>query len=222
MPVADKGGTPVAFQQIDPLPSGERYPGHTPAFPFERETKMNCQMQAAVVAVVFSCAGLANAAPSSGMLLGVYAFENWQGLRLTGTIPGYSAHGKLFRNDVLLRVTPNGNDIYSVKSHGQIEYAKDQIGPNRLASLEVFRPGEGLIYFWVEFRPVGGAAQYRAAREVEVRVMTENEKPGARALFRGTGGGSPSVNNGSNLTLKPAPTPISVQGDGNAAALFRK
>ena len=62
-------------------------------------------MQVTILGTVFSMAGVAQAAPSSGMLLGVYAFSNWQGLRITGTIPGYSAHGKLYKNDVLLRAS---------------------------------------------------------------------------------------------------------------------
>ena len=128
-------------------------------------------------------ASTVSAAPPSGMLLGVYAFENWQGLRITGTIPGYSAHGKLFRNDVLLGVTTDGLTVYPTKSLSQIERAKDMIGPFTPAALEVWRPGFGYEYFWVEFRPVGGVAAraHGQKAQMKARIMTEKEKPGARA-----------------------------------------
>ena len=79
---------------------------------------------------------VANAAPSSGLLLGVYAYPNTQGLRITGTIPGYSAEGKLFTNDVLLRLT-DGVNFYNTRSLSEIEFAKDQIGPYKQAALEI-------------------------------------------------------------------------------------
>jgi len=173
--------------------------------------------QITILSTVLSMASVANAAPSSGMLLGVYAFSNWQGLRITGTIPGYSAHGKLYKNDVLRRVTADGVNIYDVKNHWQIEYAKDQIGPYQLASLEVFRPGQGLTYFWVEFRPVGGVAakSYNGAPvKMKARILTEQERPGARELF-----------NRKNSAL-PLPSPNkrpsipTVPNSGNPASLF--
>ncbi len=133
-------------------------------------------------AVVLSSVASATAAPASGMLLGIYAFPNAQGLRVTGTMPEYSAHGKLFRNDVLVRVTADGVDIYSTQSFQQFEYAKDRIGPNMPAALEVFRPGQGYIYLWVEFIPVGG--QIGVAAAMQARVMTEQQKPGAAQLFK--------------------------------------
>ena len=67
--------------------------------------------------------------PASGMLLGVYVFENQYGLRLTGTIPGYSAEGRLFPGDVLLQATTDGQTMYSIRTRQEIEWAKDQIGP---------------------------------------------------------------------------------------------
>lgn len=174
----------------------------------------------AVIAIAVSLSSVAQAAPSSGMLLGVYAFKNWRGLRLTGTIPGYSAHGRLRRNDVLLRVTPNGHDIYSVKSHWQIEQAKEEIGPNRMASLEVYRPGQGLIYFWVEFQPVGGVVAKSYTAETKVKVMTENERPGARALFQGQGGGSNGQYDGNGSNSNDQSNANGFSGKGSASSLF--
>lgn len=162
---------------------------------------MKTLITTSLVALVALVAGLnatpAQAGPSSGMLLGVYAFENWQGLRVTGTIPGYSADGRLFANDILLRATTDGVNIYSIRTHQQIEWAKDQIGPNTPAAIEVWRPGVGTIYFWVEFMPVGGGVQAYAYQhggvqpKVQHKAMfqTEAEKPGAKLLFQGGKGG---------------------------------
>lgn len=173
-------------------------------------------MQVTILGAVLSLTGAANAAPPSGMLLGVYAFSNWQGLRITGTIPGYSAHGKLYKNDVLLRVTADGVNVYDVKNHWQIEQAKDEIGPNKLASLEVFRPGQGLTYFWVEFRPVGGVAAkgYNGApAQMKARIMTEQERPGARELFnRQNGGASAPPANGGQSNAPHGGNPASLFG----------
>jgi hypothetical protein len=111
---------------------------------------------AIVTASLFASAGIATAqTPSSGMLLGIYAFENWRGLRVTSTIPGYSADGRLFPNDVLTQVA-DGSLVYSARRRAAFEAAKDQIGPNRWVALEVYRPNVGLIYFWVQFTPVSG------------------------------------------------------------------
>lgn len=140
-------------------------------------------------------ASVASATPPSGMLLGVYAFENWQGLRVTGTIPGYSAHGRLFPNDVLLRATTDGVNVYCIKTMGEIEFAKDQIGPYTPAAIEFFRPGVGEMYAWVEFQPVGGGVMayshegvaIMAQPKMKAMFMLESEKPGAKALFGGGG-----------------------------------
>ena len=133
-------------------------------------------------AILLTSIGSASASyPASGMLLGIYAFPNYQGLRVTGTMPEYSAHGKLFRNDVLTRVTADGVNMFPTKSLPQFEFAKDQIGPNRPAALEVFRPGQGYIYLWVEFIPVGGQAGPAAMKAM---IMTEAQKPGAARMFQ--------------------------------------
>ena len=150
-------------------------------------------LAAALLAV--SCLTVSTAVastPSSGMLLGVYAFPNYLGLRVTGTISGYSAEGRIFRNDVLLRVTADGQNVYPTRNHHEIEFAKDQIGPFQQAALEVYRPGVGNVYLWVEFRPVGldpAAYALRSADpqqpiQMEARILTEREKPGASRLFR--------------------------------------
>ena len=72
--------------------------------------------RALIILTVFSASAFASfgitqaQTPSSGMLLGVYALENWRGLRITDTIPGYSAHGRLFPNDVLIQVADGNTD----------------------------------------------------------------------------------------------------------------
>lgn len=143
------------------------------------------------IAVVLSSVTASFAAPPSGMLLGIYAFPNFRGLRVLDTMPEYSAHGKLFRGDVVTRVTADGVNVYRTRSFQQFEFAKDQIGPNTPAALEVLRPGRGYIYLWVEFIPVGGQA---AAATVRARVMTEKEKPGASKLFNRSSNKLPSEN----------------------------
>lgn len=117
------------------------------------------------------------------MLLGVYAFENYRGLRITGVIPGYSAHGRLRAHDVLLRVS-DGDAIYPVRTHAQIEHAKDEIGPYREAVLEFYRPRQGVKYMWVTFVPVDeGPHLHAAAPRARAEFKTEDEQPGASDFF---------------------------------------
>jgi hypothetical protein len=166
---------------------------------------------AIVTASLFASAGIATAqTPSSGMLLGIYAFENWRGLRVTGTIPGYSADGRLFPNDVLLQVA-DGNLVYSARRRASFEAAKDQVGPFRWVALEVYRPNVGLVYFWVQFTPVdpapaaysmqqsgpgagpagpgagpGAGPAAAAAAPMKAEIRTEQERGmSARSLFNG-------------------------------------
>jgi hypothetical protein len=205
---------------------------------------------AGLAAVALTAApALAQPQPPSGMLLGVYAFENWQGLRLTGTIPGYSAHGRLFANDVLLRVS-DGINVYPVGTHYEIESAKDQVGPYTQAALEYYRPGVGTMYAWVTFMPVGGAVQSYAAaprelsttggpveaapRQMKAEFKTEAEKPGARAFFFKGGGATgktpPVINSPPSVEPTPRPFPQprpgvrpgSVGGLGNPASFFNR
>ena len=167
--------------------------------------------------IALSIASFAQAAPSSGMLLGVYAFPNYNGLRVTGTMHGYSADGRLFRGDVLKRVTADGIHIYPTYSHNQIEFAKDQIGPFQTASLEIFRPGVGIMYLWVEFQPVGGAVAYTVngqpkPQQYKAKILTEQEKPGAAKLF--------NKNQELNPQPKPQPNNGGSGGFGSPGALF--
>lgn len=160
----------------------------------------------AASAVASAVASVANAGNPSGMLLGVYAFENWQGLRVTDTIPGYSAHGRLFANDVLLQATTDGVDVYCIKTMDEIEWAKDQIGPSTPAAIEFYRPGVGLTYAWVEFQPIGGGVMaysqegvaIMAQPQLKAKFFLESEKPGAKLLFQGGKVGLP----------KPMPNPM--------------
>ena len=205
-----------------------------------------------IAALAVTLAGsAAQAAPTSGMLLGIYAFPNWQGLRVTGTIPGYSANGRLFRDDVLVRVAADDGRVFETQTRWQLEYAKDQIGPYRPAALEVNRPGIGMIYLWVEFQPIGGAAQQyqhdqfspsaaasstrsfaadsapaAAPRKMEAKIFTEQERPGARALFNGGARPQASSQPAPQATAEPAasvapqpPTRVN-RLPGNAASLF--
>ena len=184
---------------------------------------MKIQLTAAATLVALSIAGLAQAAPSSGMLLGVYAFPNYQGLRVTGTIHGYSADGRLFPGDVLKRVTADGINIYPTYSHGQIEHAKDMIGPNQFASLEIFRPGVGITYLWVQFQPVGGAVAYSVngqpqPKQYKAQILTEQEKPGAALLFKKQGQFKPQPK---PFDPQPQPQPFPNGGGfGSPGALF--
>lgn len=156
----------------------------------------------AAAALVAFTAPLAMAqTPPSGMLLGVYVFENQYGLRVTGTIPGYSAEGRLFPGDVLMQATTDGQTMYSIRTRQEIEWAKDQIGPFTPAAIEVWRPNQGLLYFWVTFQPVemspAAAALARSGvpRPMKAQFQTEREKPGAKALFQSrTGIGIPQHN----------------------------
>ncbi len=169
--------------------------------------------------------------PPSGMLLGVYVVPNWhcpygvhrRGLRVLSTIPGYSAHGKLFPGDVLLRVTADGVQIFPIRTLWEIEYAKDVIGPFRPAALEVYRPGVGLVYFWVEFQPVAITA--RSGHEasgtrapMRARIMTERERPGARALF----GRGAAIRPGASSGIGLPPRIGRPQRPGSAAGLFSR
>jgi peptidoglycan hydrolase-like protein with peptidoglycan-binding domain len=161
---------------------------------------------AIVTAAIMICttASMAQNVPS-GMLLGVYAFENFRGLRVTGTIPGYSAQGRLFPGDTLLQVS-DGTSVYSARSRFEFEMAKDRIGPNRWAALEVWRPQAGLIYFWVQFTPIGGGPAITsqgiaaAPQQMKAEIRTEAERPAgrqsARSLFQ----------RGGNSNTRPGPS----------------
>lgn len=154
---------------------------------------MNLKLAVGPLALMVGLAmtSLAQANPSSGLLLGIYAYPNQYGLSVTGTIPGYSARGRLFPGDVLKRVTTDGFNIYPTRSHHQFELAKNMIGPYQTASLEVFRPGVGMVYLWVTFTPVGGGIQAysngvgipNSGIQMRAEILTEKEKPGAAKMF---------------------------------------
>lgn len=127
---------------------------------------------------------------------------------MTGTMPEYSAHGKLFRDDVLVRVTADGVNMFPTQSLPQFEFAEDQIGPNRPAAWEVFRPGQGYIYLWVEFIPVGG--QIGAAVTMKANEMTESQKPGASSLFHA---GKKGVQPQPKPRPNPQPQPFPIKDD---------
>jgi hypothetical protein len=146
--------------------------------------------------------------PPSGTLLGVYVYQTWQGLRVISTIPGYSAHGRLFTNDVLMRLS-DGTSVYPIRSLWDLEMAKTNIGAYRWAALEYYRPGWGTMYAWVTFTPVGGVAAYRedgVQPQMKAEFKTEQEKPGAREFFHGQGA-APEVEPGVPWPGPMPPTP---------------
>ncbi|MEZ6130318.1 MAG: hypothetical protein R3C59_16665 [Planctomycetaceae bacterium] len=125
----------------------------------------------------------------SGLLLGVYASPGNGGMRVSGLIPGYSAQGRLFPGDVLMRAAVDEYHVYSLRSQYEMENAKIAIGPNREAGVEIWRPGVGLIYAWVEFTPISGpTAAYTVSgsqpQKARAQFRMESEKPGARRLFQ--------------------------------------
>ncbi|MCA8992412.1 MAG: hypothetical protein KDA88_10555 [Planctomycetaceae bacterium] len=150
----------------------------------------------------------------SGLLVGVYASPSNGGMRVSDTIPGYSAEGRLFPGDVLLRTTFDGVQVFRLRSHYEMENAKMAIGPNREAAMEIWRPGVGLIYAWVEFTPIASpTATYGAEVPCKAQFRMESEKPGARMMFQqgSNGGGRPSA---------PLPKPSGRPGNMNPGSLF--
>jgi len=134
----------------------------------------------------------------SGLLLGIYASPSHQGgMRVSGLIPGYSAEGRLFPGDVLMRATIDGHQVYNLRTTYEMENAKMAIGANQQAALEIWRPSQGMIYAWVEFTPINGpTATYtvNGGGAAKAQFRMESEKPGARQLFQRGGQGQGSHN----------------------------
>jgi hypothetical protein len=140
----------------------------------------------------------------SGMLLGIYAFPNQYGLRVTGTIPGYSAEGRLMPNDVIMGVS-DGTNIYRIRQISDMEYAKDRIGPFQTAAIEFHRPYQGKMYAWVEFKPIGGTGP-GGTPVAACEIRTEQERPGARAFYNGAGNGNGGLPTAAPVPLSPSQT----------------
>lgn len=168
----------------------------------------------------------------SGLLLGVYANASYDGMRVTGTIPGYSAVGRLFPGDVLVRATTDGVRVHELQSHFAMENAKSAIGPNRPAAIEIYRPGQGYLYAWVEFSPLSSpTAVYssrggqRSAPSNKAIFKMETEKQGARQLFQHSPR-KPSQSNSHSQATPPRKVPSSpihgkpAPGNRDAAKLF--
>ena len=164
----------------------------------------------------------------SGLLLGIYAAPNLGGMQVKGTIPGYSAEGRLYQGDVLRRATVDGLTIYSLRSTYEMENAKSAIGANRLAAVEIERPGMGLIYAWVEFTPIVAPVYSTtpgyatAPMQSKAMFQMESERPGARAMFHRNSDPHPlQPQPGFNQPeFKPAPQPIVPGSDKAAENLF--
>jgi hypothetical protein len=123
----------------------------------------------------------------SGLLLGIYASPEQGGMKVQQVIPGYSAQGRLFPGDVLMRATIDGAMIYSLRSLYEMENAKTAIGANQQAAVEIYRPGSGYLYAWVEFTPITSpTAAYSTQSKAMFRM--ESEQTGARDMFRSNQG----------------------------------
>lgn len=162
----------------------------------------------------------------SGLLLGIYAVPSQGGMRVTGIIPGYSAQGRLFPGDVLLRTTIDGVTMYRLRTHYEMENAKIAIGANQQAAVEFWRPNVGLMYAWVEFTPIYGPASapqgqaYSIENPAKAEFKLESEKPGARELFQK---GAPGAVPPAGVPGQPQPIPQPVPpGGGNPGDLFNK
>jgi hypothetical protein len=125
-----------------------------------------------------------------GTMLGIYAVESPHGLRVVGTVDGFSAHGRLLPNDILMRATADNLPIFSINTHERMEYAKMMIGANRIAGIEFFRPGVGNMYAWMTFElncttPHATLLGITpgAGTTFEAEFVLESERPGAQELF---------------------------------------
>lgn len=165
----------------------------------------------------------------SGLLLGIYAIPSQGGMRVTGIIPGYSAQGRLFPGDVLLRTTIDGLTMYRLRTHYEMENAKMAIGANQQAAVEFWRPSVGLMYAWVEFTPIYGPAAapgqaYSIENPAKAEFKLESEKPGAREMFQkgGPGGAvTPGLPGAPSPGPQPGPGPAVPPG-GNPGDLFNR
>lgn len=139
---------------------------------------------------------------ASGMLLGVYARTSHEGLKITSTIPGYSAEGRLFAGDILLKATAEGMPTFVLRSHQDMENAKSQIGPFREAAIEFFRPGAGTMYAWVTFMPIGGGAPHHDHDHPHVLHQQGSPVQGGQpfAHSQGSNGPFPDPLNSNNIT----------------------
>jgi hypothetical protein len=76
------------------------------------------------------------------------------GLRVNFTIPGSSAYGVLLPGDVL-HGGWDGTRYVPLLTLADLEVFKARVGPARYAALQVYRPGVGYDYVWVNFTRVG-------------------------------------------------------------------
>lgn len=156
---------------------------------------------------------------SSGLLLGVYCQPCSNGMKVNSTIPGYTAEGRLFPGDILKRATIDGYNIYNLRSHYEMERTKTTIGANREAAMEIYRPGQGMIYVWVQFTPLYGPAATSATgqKQYGAQFKTEREKPGARAMFQKSSSGNVGGGVRGGTPVNP---PRNNNNSGGAAKLF--
>ncbi len=85
-------------------------------------------------------------AQSSGLLLGVNVSSVQKGLLVATTIPHTPADGVLYRGDILRFMTAYGHPVYSVQRLSHLEKAKEAIGSNRDAFLEILRNGNRMFF----------------------------------------------------------------------------
>ena len=92
-------------------------------------------------------------AQSSGLLLGVNVSPVPKGLLVATTIPYTPADGVLYRGDILRFMTAYGHPVYSVQRLSHLEKAKEAIGQNQDAFLEILRNGNRM-FFKISFLPI--------------------------------------------------------------------
>ena len=105
------------------------------------------------------------------LLLGAYLEDIEGGLQVKSTLPGSPASQVLKPGDVLRRVSVLGQPTRKLDTLHQFEYAKQEIGPNRQAALEIVRPGQGTDYVWVTFRTAGQLANFKHDSQANARTM---------------------------------------------------
>jgi len=123
--------------------------------------------------------------PRSGLLLGIYAQGTQRGLRVNGFLNGYTADQVLNRGDYITGVASPNTGVFQIYSVNNLETAKEAIGPNVDAAIEIFRPGFGYDYAWVTFSPVYGpaAAASGAPKQMKAVFRSEQARPGAKSMF---------------------------------------
>lgn len=97
------------------------------------------------------------------LLLGVYLTDVEAGLQVERTVAGSPASNALREGDIIRRISAMGQPVRILNTINQLEYAKQAIGPDRQAVLEVYRPGEGTQFIFVTLHTAGELAEMAQA-----------------------------------------------------------